>query len=277
MSLDLKKLMRDMAATDKIVTPQLEEWLLTHDPHAYSQATVDRIAELLATPQRNRVGTFSPSSLGTCPRRQVLAFLGAPSHGAISNGLKMIFDDGAWRHLRWQALLLEAGIVDDVEVGLPWPKMNGMGSIDAAGHIPDTHPHVRWRGQEFGVELKGMNQYVFNKSKKDGAAKGGEGNHAEKHREQFTNYALFSGIRIWSYIIEDKNINEYAEFVYEVSDTDLAVAKEKLVSLNRSVDRKELPPILNTCKIHMGPDWDQCPFSGVDGTCLKAGKWPQGF
>ncbi|WP_155373755.1 hypothetical protein [Catellatospora vulcania] len=97
-----------------------------------------------------------------------------------------IFNDGKWRHLRLQANMLAAGLINDIEVSLPWPNMRSMGTADASGIVPDDHPNPLFRGKTFGVELKGVNMFQYSKYIK-------EDTQLARHKSQFYRYILSAG------------------------------------------------------------------------------------
>ena len=43
-------------------------------------------------------------------------YIGVPVMSRGDSRLHSIFIDGTWRHIRWQMMLLEAGILTDIEV-----------------------------------------------------------------------------------------------------------------------------------------------------------------
>jgi hypothetical protein len=52
-------------------------------------------------------GRLSPSSLGGCKREAAFKFLGVEGQVKIDPDLELIFEDGNWRHHKWQALFLD--------------------------------------------------------------------------------------------------------------------------------------------------------------------------
>lgn len=264
-SIDLRSIVKAIQDSDIIITPRVHDYLLKHGDDAYPRWVVERIADLLSTQPRIRSGTFSASSAGQCPRAQVLGFLG-PQAQPTDPQLQNIFNDGKWRHLRWQALLLAAGLLIDVEFGLTWPKYYGVGTMDGLGVVPDDHEKVDWRGEEFGFELKGVSTFLFAELAKKGPK--------EEHLEQVHRYFAMSGLRLFVILYEDKTTQAIKEWVIEADPVRLARQKKELATLRRSVDARQLPPMLPECAKRKGDAWNDCQFGGNGNTCVLAKQWP---
>lgn len=178
-----------------VVTPRLTAWLVQHGDEELDAKVAQRVYDLLTTKPRNRVASFSSSSAGNCIRRQVFEYVGAAGGAVPTPTLQNIFSDGKWRHLRWQAMLLMAGILTTVEYPLSWPAKRSKGSVDGHGFVPDTHP--RYGGREFGFELKGANPYVWQTVDKTGAP-------PDKTLNQVHRYFLLSGFDLFVVVYENK-------------------------------------------------------------------------
>lgn len=266
MSLDLKKLVRSVNDSNKIISPKLTEWLLVYGDKELDAAIADRIRELLVTPPRVRSGSFASSSAGKCYRAQELNYLGVPGRASIDPQLQNIFWDGKWRHLRWQAMLLMAGILQDVEWPLTWERMRSRGTMDGVGVVWEDHPRNHWRGEEFGFELKGISPYQFQTVKNYGAK--------EEHLDQVHRYFLSGGMKLFVIIYENKGTNEWHETVIEADPARLSAQKEELQLLNKAIDQKRLHDPLPDCRMRKGPVWQECPWAGVEGPCEQAELWP---
>jgi hypothetical protein len=156
-SSNLKRILEVSVRDDLIVTHAFESFILNWDGN-FDDRVVDRVAEVLRTPQRPRSGAWSASGAGKCMRRQEFAFLGMPQGMSTSSQLQGIFLNGRWVHLRWQAIGMQAGLLDNIEVTIKKPSMRARCSMDGMG----TGTWGRYAGREFGFELKGRNDWVFN-------------------------------------------------------------------------------------------------------------------
>jgi hypothetical protein len=179
--------------------------------------------------------------------------------------LQNIFYDGTWRHLRWQATLLQAEILSEAEVMLDWPAKRSKGSMDGQGIVPSTHLVQAWRDKEFGFELKGITTFDY----KSIVALGPKPNHLDQvHR-----YFLSGGLDLFVIIYEDKNSQDWIEFVIEPDIDRVEAQRAELDMLNDYVDTKTIPPMLPDCAAHKGTEFSKCPFGGKAGICVNRGQW----
>lgn len=259
----------------KILTGPYRRWLISHGDDPLPDWVVKRVADELRKRPRPRQGSFSASEAGTCLRRQQFSFIGLDALNDYLQGdyvsvtdpqLQNIFNDGKWRHLRWQASLLAAGVIEDIEVPLPMAKRRSKGTADAVGTVPNNHPVSKWRGKKFGVELKGVQMFQYNRYVS-------EDTQMEKHIGQFTRYCLAGGFDLFIVLYENKNFNDWHEWVIEPTTTGLRESRKELRVLNEAVDNKELFPQLPSCKARMGRAWDQCPYNGRGGICESMTGW----
>ena len=268
MSINLRELAGRMADADKIITPQYDKYMLEHGDDPFPEWVAERIKQEIMRKPRFRPGTFSASSAGSCPRAQVLGFLGLGQDYLHDPQLQSIFNDGKWRHLRWQATLLAAGALVDIEWALPWPNMNAWATADGVGEVPMDHPRVEWRGKEFGFELKGVSTFQFAKHVKDDKP-------IPKHVEQIRRGMLISGTPLWVLLYEDKTTQRTHEWVIERDPVHDKRHRAQLTELNASVTNRKLFPLLDDCKKRKGTGWSECPFGKDTMICPKAGDWPR--
>lgn len=268
----LRNTMKMLDESRQIVTPRYRKWLRSGAlDQGYPDWVVELIQKELHKQSRDRTRSFSGSSAGACLRQQEFGFLGVPPpiEAHPSTDLLSIFDDGRWRHLRWQANLLSAAILGRIEVSLDWPAKRSKGSMDGAGIVPDDHPNPKWRGEEFGFELKGVNGFQFSKLVKQPIPD-------EKHLDQVVRYMLVSGLRLFVVLYECKLTQKTHEWVIERTpklERAISYSKEELDALNEAVDRKRLHPQLRSCAARMGPYWSGCAYAGKGGICESWRDW----
>lgn len=251
-----------------MLTPRINDWLMQHGDDARSEVTARWVYKQLKTQPRIRSGSFSASSSGDCLRYQELQYLGMPSMDTTDPRLQNIFDDGKWRHLRWQSMLMDAGLLTRCEMPLYWRNKRSRGTIDGYGIVPDDHPRTSWQGLDFGFELKGMNPYMYSKVVK------GDQDIKEEHTRQFSRYFLMGGFDLFVVIYENKATQEWFEWVVEPDDQLIAESQQELDDLNQAIEHKHLHDMLPQCKIRTGA-FKECPFGRTaQGTCPKAGTWP---
>lgn len=248
-----------------IVTHRLNMFLMQHPNLVVDDWIADLIHEQLVKQPRDRTQSFSSSAAGTCMRRQVFNYIGIDPGGVNEPKLQNVFYDGTWRHLRWQATLLQAGILNKIEFPLRWDAKRSVGTMDGLGVVPDDHPNEKWRGLEFGFELKGMNSYGY----KYAAPKGPK----EDHLDQVHRYFISSGLELFVIIYENKDTQEWTEWVITPDQSRIDAQMLELESLNGYADRQELPPMLPGCKTATGNEWKWCPFAGKTGVCVRRDHW----
>jgi hypothetical protein len=252
--------------TEQIVTHPMNMFLMNTPNLVVDEWVADLIRKEITKQPRERSGSFSSSAAGSCLRRQVFAYKGIDTGGVNDPQLQNIFYDGTWRHLRWQAVLLQAGILTAIEYPLPWPEKQSVGTMDGIGVVPDTHPTEKWRGLEFGFELKGCNTYTYQSIVRSGAIK-------EDHLNQVHRYFLSGGFDLFVVIYEDKNNQQWQEFVIEPDPVRLEEQRAELDALNDYVNLNVLPPMLDECQKQTGNDWKYCPYAGKNGVCLNRKEW----
>lgn len=253
-----------------IITPTYKAWISAHGDDPYPDWVVARIAELMAITPRERRGTFSASSAGSCLRAQEFAFSGVRPDvlATPSTELKQIFHDGKWRHLKWQADLLTCGLLKHVEFGLDWPNMRSKGSMDGMGIVPDDHPNPAWRGLTFGFELKGVNPFQYPRYVKQKWP-------TETHREQIARYFLVSGVDLFVVIYENKGTQDFHEWVIAPNKAWIADSEWELRELNNAVDSQTYHPQQRLCAQRTGPFWEKCIWGGKGGVCETTNDWQQ--
>lgn len=266
---------RIKAAEKQIVLPQYQPWLRNHADEALPKWVLDIIVEQMGKPPRVRSGSFSSSSAGSCLRAQELEYIGAKVDSAQQpdSELSNIYNDGKWRHLRHQANLLTAKIIDSIEVPVMWPEMRSRGTMDGKGTVPNDHPNKKWRGKPYGLELKGMFSWQYAKRVKNDDPK-------ESHLDQITRYMLASGIDLFVYLVENKDTNTWWEKVFEPDPRRMANQRRELERLNKAVDEGKLHKPLLSCSNRIGGQWNNCGFAGEYSTCERASstwmrKWKE--
>lgn len=262
--------LRNIKNSNLIVTPYFENWLLTHLDDSLSEEIISIITQEFRKPPYDDKKRLGGSSAGTCLRKQVLSYLGTTATSLPNNHLRRIFHDGNWRHLRWQAALLSAGIVSEIEVTVENPETKVRGKIDAVGFVPDNHPNPLYRGKKFAFELKGAHDYAYRSyGKADGW---------RRYADQMTRYInAKDDIDLYVLVVENKNTNDYKEWVIRRDDLKVPISREitELEILNEAIDTRTLPPMLSTCAAGKGTLWTQCKFGGNTGQCIQLQEWPK--
>lgn len=233
-----------------ILTPHVFKWLVKHPEGIVLDDELAEILKKLTMKQpRRRSGSFSCSARNQCRRRQLFSYIGVPSQSTLDAQLQNKFNDGTWRHLRWQLMLLKAGLLDTVEGWVTNETYNLVGSMDGEG---DSETHGR-----FGFELKGIGSLSFLKG----------GPHTAHIFQIHSYFVAKPELDAFSLIYEDKMTQTWKEFVIERDPTVMRAVRKELKSLNRAAANKKLIPVLEECKNAKGPTYRGCPYKGF---CLGA-------
>ena len=268
MPLDLKQIIKAAQGTDKIVTPIIRDWLMQHGDDALDEDVARWVYEQLITKPRERHSSFSASSAGSCLRAQELQFLAMPGQDTIDPRLQNIFNDGKWRHLRWQAMCMMSGALIRAEMPLFWRSKRSRGTIDGLGIVTDDHRRTMWRGLEYGFELKGVNPFIYHRAVK------GDPEIKHEHLCQVHRYFLMGGFDLFVVLYENKGTQEWYEWVIEPDDEYMEIARQELDDLNDSIDNQKLSKMLPQCRIGKGA-FKECTFGMTSkGACHQSGDWP---
>jgi hypothetical protein len=240
--MSLKKHIR-MARRNRIITPRLHGWLANNNGIKIEDESIrQRVIEILSPSDGDRSGSFHPSQLYKCPRAQVFEYLGAPSAKSYNPVLQNLFNDGHFRHLRWQVMLLSAGILTDVEVPVALEKYRLTGSMDGMN-----------RNDGWMFELKGTSQYKAVQQK--GAM--------PAHVKQVNAYLMASGLERAVIVYECKSSQDWTEIEVEKDPVIISELEEILESLNDAIETGTLPEVKDACKNQEGSEYNSCAYSDI--------------
>lgn len=238
------KLLKKLKDTSLILTPRLETWLMANSHLNVGEDNAEILKDVVTTKPRDRSKAFSSSSRGTCLRAQMFQYIGVPVMGRGDSRLHSIFIDGTWRHIRWQMMLLEAGILTDIEVPFHNEELRVKGSLDG------TNEDEGW-----GWELKGTS----NSSVVSGSA-----DPYENHLLQIHTYFIGRpDIDRFVLLYEDKRYQSYREIVVERRPEYVKRVREELEYLNWCVDEEKLPEVLPDCKRAAGKEFRECSYRDI--------------
>jgi hypothetical protein len=269
MAKDAKSLAADAQNPDYILTPMLNSYLMQHGNDPVKPEIMQRVVDELTKPGRNRSGSFSASATGTCLRRQEFGYLGKPQDEVVYPGLQHTFHLGTWVGQQWAATLLQADLIEDIEVPLSWGRYRSMGSADGKGYVWWETVNPAFMKREFIWENKTAGEYSYKTIVENMTP-------LPKHIKQVTRYGLVSGIDLGVITYVDKgNVQGHGwqEFVIEITPEMKEESRLELEELNNAVDTKTLHPVLPGCRIKQGADYKYCPFAGAHGVCLTTKKW----
>jgi hypothetical protein len=236
-----------------VVSPRHERWLEHNSNPEYStKARVFAAKALIDMGRpRDRRGTISASSLGSCRRKQQFTFLGLPELPP-SPKLAQIFQNGTFMHIRWQMAGLTEGWLKEAEVPVGGNDLNLSGTQDGIAY-DDTI-----------VELKSCNSNQFARIQTFGPIEG--------HIYQIGTYTVTTGAEKATLIYENKDTQEFKEFVRtrdELPLVEIANGAEEMWLKNGN---EELYEPLDKCWDKEGYQYAGCPFRNQ---CLKIRNWQE--
>jgi hypothetical protein len=204
---DLKTLLANRADKNKILTPLVDQFLLTNELTDFTDGEIALASRLLSQWNLERTHEFhSPSSASACLRQQMLTYHGYKGAEVDDPYLKAIFDDGNWRHLRWHMIFIRmqrAGLlkVVDIEKRLVYKPWLMGGTPDDVLDIPTEDGTVR-----VVVDTKGAHDDKFKSIVSTNAPVDG-------HEWQLHDYMV--GLRLGRGILwyDNKNTQRYHELM----------------------------------------------------------------
>jgi CRISPR/Cas system-associated exonuclease Cas4 (RecB family) len=234
-----------------IITQPFNIYLATVEEPGFVDPSDSKMLALVSKlltrrPRGNRSGAWHPSSLHHCPRAQVFSFLGVPEKVKVNPGLQHVFNDGHWRHVRWQISLLQSGLADAVEIGTRSDAYNLVGHLDAL------------KDDAYTIEIKGIHsmqyQYILAEPKPE-------------HSDQVEAYFMTTGYDTGVIIYEDKSSNNWHEHVVHPDKHRRRRIVKLLDRLNTHINQQTLPQPLDDCRARKGPIYRDCPYAYL---CLRS-------
>lgn len=243
-----------------VLAPKIDAYLRQGTPN-FSEQTIAEIARLAIATPRSRARLFSASGLDRCMRQQLLQVLDYPQEEVPNARLANVFFDGNWRHLRWQALFLEMGLVargkmstdgfaesEDgewmLEVGVTLPSHMLRGTVDSI-LVLDDEPWI--------VDIKGANPRTFSGVKADQSP-------YRAYQMQMLAYMKATGVPRALLFYEDKASQEYHEVRITLADAQQQEAQfeGRVAALRHYWEQQMLPDPLPQAPAN--PDCRSCPF-----------------
>lgn len=243
MASSLKKHLK-VARRNRLITPKLHGWLVQHPDGIKTddEEIRKRIIEILTPSTGDRSGAFHPSQLYQCPRAQVFGYFNVPVNRSYNPTLQNLFNDGHFRHLRWQIMLLSAGIITDVEVPVNIPEFRLTGSMDGMN-----------ANEDWMFELKGTSQ--FKTIMQRGAL--------PAHIKQVNAYLLASGLEKAIIVYECKSSQDWTEIEVNRDEKTCNEINNILTELNGAIDNNTLPEVKSDCKNQEGTEFNNCPYASI--------------
>lgn len=253
--------------SDLLITPVVSKFLmdnpegmlLNDEGTDLAPETLDLIHQIMQAAwvgNEDRSGRFGASSRGKCMRSQMWTYMGMPSRKIIEPETLNLFNDGKFRHLRWQIMVIQSGACTHAEYPLTYKKYRMTSSVDALNSE-----------EKFLFELKGDRHMARLLD-----AAGGVVN---EHNLQIHSMFLMTGWDKAVYIMEDKASQDWREIIVRRDPEVIAEVRKELEELNQHVEDRSIPAPLPACETKEGP-YRSCPFAGPCIERWRAGNhyWP---
>lgn len=205
-------------------------------------------------PRARPGGRISPSSIGGCQREAVFRFTGTRGSRKIDPDQQLIFEDGNWRHHKWQAIFydMEAVLGADrfevvaIEEVASWRRKYVSGSFDAI---------VRINGILYVIDFKGINDNGFGRVYRDGAP-------LKKHRMQLLLYMKAKKIQHGIIMYENKNNNLRKCFGVTFEDEEWQNTVQWVNEVIKYLQARRLPAKHHDCA-KGNFQYEKCGFAGL--------------
>jgi hypothetical protein len=204
-------------------------------------------------PRPRPSGRLSPSSLVGCKREAVLKFLGVEGQLKIDPDLELIFEDGNWRHHKWQALFMDMQRVlgrknfrvVSFESDAILPGLYVAGSLDV---------HIIVKGVAYIIDIKGINDFGFKRVCIDQDAP------MPKHVDQLVAYMKAKKVKRGIILYENKDKNQIKNFLVLYDKEKWREVVEWCDSVISSMENERLPARHPDCnRGHFG--YRKCMFA----------------
>ena len=244
-TMSLTSLMNDLnlEKTEKIITPIVDKFLANERNIVVTDEKIQQTLIDIVSDNSNskRTGRFGASSRGLCERRQVFEYTGDITKlDTIDVVLQNLFNDGTWRHIRWQMMCLLSGALTEVEAKVSSEKYPTFGgSVDGMGKNA--------KHGKYGFELKGTSYMPTAVT--------------DMHLKQIhTYFVLDPEITVFSVVYEDKRTQDWKEFLVYPDEKLLTEVKMEMQSLEDSAAFKIYPDVKDNCRIRQGKEYQMCPY-----------------
>ena len=220
--------LKDSDKRQTLLKKMVYDWLLEHEHELnhYDNRSFRTLRKLVVGGTVRNSEVFSPSNATRCMRSQVITKLLNKDISRNDPHLLNIFEDGYWRHIKWQMIFWRMGIVESMEQFVSSGKYDYGGSTDLILKIPKKGRVV--------VDIKGANASAWNEINSTGIA-------MKAHIVQVNIYMMLNGIDTGVLWYENKNTNEVCEVLVEPDASLLAKIRARQQYMKKHVKAKAFP------------------------------------
>lgn len=199
-------------------------------------------------------GRLSPSKICGCERQAAFVFLGMPGRSIIDPEQEAVFEDGKWRHLKWDAIFLDMQMVlgkknfavVSMEEFVEIPELYIAGSLDAV---------IRVGGEKWVVDFKGINSWGFERVYREHMPH-------EAHVLQLICYMKARRIPRGMILYDHKDKNLTKIFAVRFTQKQWREVSEWCERIIRKMNNQDLPMMSHECQAGTFL-FEKCPFSYV--------------
>lgn len=239
------------------LTPLIDEYLLKREKPKYAKLRLKEYV-IPIRPRVRPLGRLSPSSLVGCERQAAFKLLGAPGRKRTDPDTELIFEDGNWRHHKWQAMFYDMERVlgahrfrvISIESRIEIRKLFVTGHLDA--HIAILVNGV-WI--EYIVDFKGANEWAYSRVFRTREP-------IPEHIFQLHPYMKGKKVQRGMILYDSKDKNKF--FVHPVAFDEIRWSEVRMWcrKVLGQVRAQELPPMHPGCEAgnFLG---NKCPYRGL--------------
>lgn len=199
-------------------------------------------------------GRLSPSKICGCERQAAFAFVGMPGRKVVDPEQQGIFEDGNWRHHRWQATFRDMECVlgrkvfrvHSIEEAVEHDPLYVAGHLDACVSI---------HGMKWIIDFKGINSWGFERVFRQHEP------HPE-HVLQLMAYMRARRVRRGILLYEHKDKNLTKAFVVRFTGKQWQEVNLWCNTVIKKIRNEDLPPMALGCQAGQFL-FEKCPWSYV--------------
>jgi len=223
------------------LTPIVDRYLTMRELPGYRDKRVQKVT-LPMVPRERTPGRLSPSSVCGCERQAAMKFIGMQGRKKMDPQTELIFEDGNWRHHKWQYMFSDMAVLFPRKfrlIGVEMPIRYD--DLKVAGHL-DAHIEIYSQGEwhEWIVDFKGANTWAYESVFKNHEAKA-------EHLLQLACYMKARGVRKGMLLYDSKNSNDYIIYTLTLTKKKWLTIKSWCENVVTQMDRKQLPPVNENC------------------------------
>lgn len=219
------------------------------EPETWLQATMDDYFDQLPDDSRIDPGWFHPSSMSiVCDFCLACSFLGVRPTRKVEAKLRRIFDTGKDIGRRWQGYLKGAGLHGEDRSFYRAEKRWQDNDLRMRGSSDDVIVAAGAGFQRAGIEIKSMNEFVFNKLS---APK-------PDHVFQVQSYFMISPLDAFWYVYVCKNCPDYKTFLDKPDPDKMFEIRQRTIRVRKQLADGQMP------EGRMSPDCHYLMLHGAD-------------